>query len=139
MNKVAIIVADFEKEIADKLLSGALKAWRQSEQDEPMVIRVPGAVELPMMAAKVISDYDAVLCLGCVIQGETKHFDYVCKIASEGCMHLAIAHKKPVTFGVLTTLNREQALARAGGAKCDKGFDTMLCTLDMLAKIKNLG
>ena len=138
MNKVAIVVAGFDKEIANLLLKGANQAWSEHFSGEPKTIWVPGAVEIPCMVANIIDDYDAVLCLGAVIQGETRHFDYVCKIAAEGCLQLAITSKKPVTFGVLTTNNRQQALERAGGKKGNKGYDTMLCTLDMLATINNL-
>ena len=139
MKKIAIIVANYEKEIGQMLLDGALTAITDAKGEPPKIFHVPGAVEIPMLASKIIDKFDAILCLGAVIQGETKHFDYVCKIVSEGCMHLAINHKKPVTFGVLTTNNRTEALARAGGAKGNKGYDTMLCTLDMLAIIDDLG
>lgn len=139
MSNIAIIVSEFDKNISDKLLEGALNAWHEKFNSVPKIIRVPGAVEIPMMAAKIIDHYSAILCLGCVIQGETMHFDYVCKIVSEGCLQLAIQHKKPVTFGVLTTRDRAQAIARAGGIKCNKGYDSMLCTIKMLDIIGTLG
>lgn len=139
LNKVAIVVSRFNLEISERLLDGAYKAWQQQTNAElPKTVWVPGAVEIPVVAANLIVNYSAVLCLGSVIQGETKHFDYVCNMVSNGCCDLAIKYKKPVVFGVLTVDNKDQALARSGGSKCNKGYDTMLCALEMIETIRDL-
>lgn len=134
MKKIAIVASKFNIEITEKLLAGALLAWddQQDKSINPKTFWVPGAVEIPLITKKLLQRYDAVICLGCVIQGETKHFDYVCNMVSQGCMQLSLESQKPVIFGVLTTTDRLQALERAGGAKGNKGFDSMLAAIDML-------
>ena len=98
-----------------------------------MQVRVPGAVEVPLAALKLIDRAcDAVIALGCVIQGDTKHFDYVCNAVERGCTDVMLQTKRPVIFGVLTTDNDEQAEARVGGAHGHKGRDAADTALEML-------
>ncbi len=111
--KIAVIVSEFNAEITEKLLEGALRhfeaAGMASEQVE--VVRVPGAIEIPL-AAKWLAEsqrYQAIVCLGAVVRGETSHYDYVCDQVSQGCQQVMLSFGLPVIFGVLTTENMRQA------------------------------
>lgn len=115
--RLGIVVAEFNKHITDKLLSGALKraASYKLGNEKIDIIKVAGSVEIPLVLAKMAATkkYDALLAMGCVIKGETPHFDYVCKFVTEGVLRVQLDHFVPVGFGVLTCNNEEQALARA--------------------------
>ena len=130
-----LIVSRFNELITEKLLDGARAALIQNgvREDDVDVARVPGAFELPGAAGVALraGGYDGIVALGCVIRGETPHFDYVAGEAARGVQELAVAHDVPVTFGVLTTDTREQALARAGGDKGNKGWEAALAALEM--------
>ena len=133
--KVALVTARFNHEITEKLESGAyeelLKIGFSPEQ--VLRVRVPGAVEIPLTAQRLLeNEYDAVIALGAVIQGETKHFDYVCQSVERGCMEVMLQAKKPVVFGVLTTDNEEQAIERIGGRHGHKGRDAAQTAVEML-------
>ena len=99
---------------------------------------VPGSFELPLGAQWLIESkqVDAVLCLGCVIQGETRHFDFICSSVAKGIVDLNLKFSKPVIFGVLTTDNQEQALERAGGKHGNKGTEAAVTALQMLSLVK---
>ena len=99
-----------------------------------MIAHVPGSFELPLAAQHLLETYrlDAVICLGCVVRGETPHFDYVCEAAMRGIQSVSLATGKPVIFGVLTTETQEQALARAGGSHGNKGTDAAIAALQMI-------
>ena len=119
MNKqILIVVSDFNQQVTHSLLEACLETLYKASFKESQlhVVHVPGAFELPVMAAKGARSkrWDAVICLGCVIRGETPHFDYVCQEAARGLMQVSLETEKPVIFGVLTTETSEQALARAG-------------------------
>ena len=122
---IAVIVSRFNEEITQKLLQGALS--RLSElgftPEQIKVVSVPGAIEIPLTAQRLAKTkkYEAMICLGAVIQGETKHFDYVCQQVSHGCQHVSLTHDIPVIFGVLTTDTEEQAYDRVGGKHGHKG------------------
>ena len=118
--RVAVVAARFNAHIVDELLAGCLRRLKAmgAADGQVTVERVPGAFELPV-AAKVLAQtgrFAAVICLGCVIRGDTPHFDYVAGEAARGIMAVSIDEALPVIFGVLTTNTEEQALARAGGA-----------------------
>lgn len=134
--RMAIIVARFNAHITDSLLAGALAALREHGADEGdvTVFRVPGAWELPQAAAKVVRSggFDAVVTLGCVIRGETPHFDYVCQEASLGLGAVARGADVPVLFGVLTTDDEGQARARAGAGRENKGYEAAMAALEMV-------
>lgn len=126
-HRYGIVVSEFNREITEKLLEGALA--RLHEKHIPSahihVVKVPGAVEIPL-AAKLLAKtqrYAAILCLGCVIRGETSHYDYVCQQVSFGCQQVALELEIPIIFGVLTTENEAQALARVGGEHGHKGIE----------------
>jgi len=124
MSRWAIAVARFYEDIADRLVAGATERLQEAAADAEIdVFDVPGAFELPL-AAKYAADsgrYDGVICLGCVIRGETDHYDFVCAEAARGIEEVQLATGVPCAFGVLTVDSREQALARSGGGKRDSG------------------
>jgi 6,7-dimethyl-8-ribityllumazine synthase len=135
--RVAIIVSRFNADITDRLLGGALAALGEYGADSGRidVYHVPGAWELPQTAARVVEAgrHDAVVTLGCVIRGETPHFDYVCSHASLGLGQVAVASEIPVVFGVLTTDDMAQAMARAGEGADNKGFEAATTAVEMAA------
>ncbi len=131
--RVAVIVSRFNEEVTTLLLEGARDALRRHAVPDAHVdvIWVPGAFELPVAAevAAATERYDAIVALGCIIRGETPHFEYVAGEAARGLGNVALAHRIPVGFGVLTTDTLEQALVRAGGARGNKGSDAALAAL----------
>jgi 6,7-dimethyl-8-ribityllumazine synthase len=138
---VAIVVSSWNTEVTNKLLDGALEALQAASvhADNIRVAQVPGTYELAL-GAQFFADlhYDAVICLGCVIQGETRHFDFICHAAAQGIMNIGLTHDKPVIFGVLTTDNQEQALDRAGGKHGNKGYEAGVTALQMIALKKSV-
>lgn len=139
--KIAIVVAEWNEEITDALYQGALTALTTRLPKENISRHVvPGSFELPLAAKWLVSkkDVDAVICLGCVIRGETPHFDYICQAVSHGIMDVGLQSGKPVIFGVLTTENKRQALDRAGGKHGNKGEEAALTALGMLRLKKGL-
>lgn len=133
--RFALLVARFNEDVTDELLEGA-RACLEAHgggAGSADVLRVPGAWELPQAAARIVEvgRHDAVVALGCVIRGETPHFDYICAEASRGLGAVARASPVPVTFGVLTTDTLEQALERADRDGLDKGWEAALAALDM--------
>lgn len=139
---IAIIVSRFNAEITDSLLQGALARLKELNVDTKQVpvIQVPGAVEIPLVAKKLAKSerYHAIICLGAVIRGETTHYDYVCDQVSQGCQRVALDYELPVVFGVLTTENKQQALARCGGDHGHKGVDAVDCALEMAELLEKL-
>ncbi|HOE04419.1 MAG TPA: 6,7-dimethyl-8-ribityllumazine synthase [Bacteroidales bacterium] len=135
--RVGIAVSEWNNDITSKLLDGAITALLQSkvQEDSIKVVYVPGSYELPVAAQWLIEAYgcDSVLCLGCVIQGETRHFDFICESVSRGIMDLNLKHNIPVIFGVLTTNNLQQAYERAGGTYGNKGIEAAHAALKMMA------
>jgi len=133
--KVGIVVAEWNKEITEKLLEGATKTLRSMgvAKSDIQVQLVPGSFEITF-AAKLMAEaeeMDAVICLGCVIQGETPHFDYICQSVSYGLTELNLSYDIPFIFGVLTTLNQQQAFDRAGGKLGNKGNDAAVAAVQM--------
>ncbi len=135
--RFGIVVADWNKEITDSLLDGALSSFKeyQVEEDDILVYRVPGSFELPQGAGILLEqeEVDAVICLGCIIQGETRHFEFIAQAVAQGCMKLGLESGIPVIFGVLTTDNHDQALQRAGGKHGNKGDEAAITAIQMAA------
>lgn len=133
--RVLVVVSRFNELVTDRLLEGALGCLRQHgvAAGDLLVVRVPGAWELPgtVVAALRGGGWDAVVALGCVIRGETPHFDYVAGEAARGLQEIALREPVPVGFGLLTTDTRDQALARAGGDRGNKGWEAALTALEM--------
>ena len=134
--RFALVVSRFSDLVTAKLLCGATDALKMHGcPDEQMtIVRVPGARELAL-AAKKLADtgaYDAIVCLGCVIRGQTPHFDYVAGAVSRGVARVSLDTGVPVVFGVLTTDTLEQALERAGGKSGNRGADAALTAIEMV-------
>ena len=129
---LAIVATRWHAEITDSLLSRALAAAAACGVAEPCVVRVPGAVELPVVAAELAASHDAVACLGAVIRGGTPHFDYVCDAVTYGLTRAALDARTPVGNGVLTCDTLAQAVDRCGLAASseDKGWDAVAAALD---------
>ena len=140
--RIASVVSRFNADITDRLLAGALACLEQhgGARDDVEVVHVPGAWELPPTAARIIglNRHDAIIALGCVIRGDTPHFDYVCTEASAGLGAVARSASIPVLFGVLTTDDHPQALARAGDGKDNKGYEAAFAALKMVDVYKAL-
>ncbi len=139
--KVAIINGRFNHIITDRLVEGARDAFlRHGGKDENLdLILVPGAFELPFALDRALKSdrYDAICCVGAVIRGGTPHFDYVSAEATKGIANVTLKYDKPVTFGVLTTDNIEQAIERAGSKAGNKGFEAMTGLIELLSLYKN--
>jgi 6,7-dimethyl-8-ribityllumazine synthase len=134
--KVAIVVAEWNEDITGALYEGAYQSLLEHGIKKQNIIRknVPGTFELTLGSLWMAEqkDVNAVIALGCVIQGDTPHFDYICQAVAYGITEANIKTKKPVIFGVLTTLNKKQALERAGGKLGNKGEEAALTALKML-------
>ena len=132
--RFGLVVSRFNDFITSNLLTGSLDVFSQCGIDEAdlKVLKVPGAFELPQAARKLCStgNFDAVVCLGAVIRGETSHFDYICAEASRGVGQVGLEFNIPVLFGVLTTNDLEQAIARTGSS--NKGRETALAAIEMV-------
>ena len=140
--RIALVASRFNQFIVDQLLEGARDALsRQGVDDsEQTLVWVPGAYELPLMADRLASsgDFDAIVALGAVIRGGTPHFDYVAGECARGLSRVSLERGIPVIFGVLTTDNIEQALERAGTGDGNKGFDSVLAAIEMVATLRDL-
>jgi 6,7-dimethyl-8-ribityllumazine synthase len=134
--KFAIVVAEWNEDITEPLFEGAYHALIEMGVKKSNIVRknVPGSFELPLAAQWEAEKKDiaAVICLGCVIQGDTPHFDYVCQGVTYGIMKVNLKTNKPVAFGVLTTLTKKQAMERAGGKLGNKGEEAALTVVRML-------
>ncbi len=140
--RFGVVVSRFNDFITSNLLTGALDVFSQygADEDDLKVLKVPGAFELPQAAKKLCStgNFDAIVCLGAVIRGETSHFDYICAEASRGVGQVGLEFNVPVLFGVLTTENLEQAAARSGSGSSNKGRETALAAIEMATLYKKL-
>lgn len=140
--RIAIVVSRFNDFICGRLLQGALDCLTRhavSEQ-EITVAHVPGALEIPVTARRLALSkrHDAVICIGCVIRGETTHYDQVCAEVARGVAAVALEAGLPVTFGVLTTESLHQAIERAGAKGGNKGWDAALAAIEMVSLFKSL-
>lgn len=135
--KFGIVVAEWNYEVTGALAQGAVDTLkRHGAKDENIILKhVPGTFELTLGAQYLVefAEVDAVIVLGCVIQGETRHFDFICQGVTQGITSLNLKYNKPFIFGVLTTDNQQQALDRAGGKHGNKGDEAALTAIKMLA------
>ena len=135
--KIGIVVAEWNEEITAALLEGTLKTLKKHhvKEEHIRITAVPGSFELPYGARIAAEQFlpHAVICLGCVIQGETRHFDYICQGVTSGITNLNLDYDIPFIFGVLTTENQQQALDRAGGKYGNKGDEAAVTALKMAA------
>ena len=140
--KIGIVASRFNEFITTKLLSGAMDGLlrRDVAEQDIAVAWVPGAFEIPLIAAKMAKSgkYDAVICLGAVIRGATSHYDYVCNEVSKGIAAVSLESGVPVMFGILTTENIEQAIERAGTKGGNKGYDCAVGAIEMVNLIREI-
>lgn len=141
--RYALIVSRFNELIGRKLLEGALDCLKRHDADDKGldIIWVPGAFEIPLVAKKAAQSgkYDAVICLGAVIRGQTPHFDFVASEAAKGIAHASMDTGVPIIFGVITTDTVEQAIQRAGTTSGNRGFDAALAAIEMSNLIAKVG
>lgn len=134
--RVGIVASRFNEIIVNKLLGGAVDGLVRHGVEEERITAawVPGAFEIPVAAQRMAKSckYDAVICVGAVIRGDTSHYDYVCNEVSKGIAQVSMATGVPVLFGILTTENIEQAIARAGSKAGNKGYDCALSAVEMV-------
>lgn len=139
--KYALIVSRFNSFVTDKLQEGAIDALLRSgtKNEEIDVIKVPGAFEIPLAAKRCASSgkYDAIICLGTVIRGETPHFDFVANEVTKGIAILNLEFSKPVSYGIITADNTEQAIERAGNKMGNKGFSAAQAAIELLNLFKD--
>jgi 6,7-dimethyl-8-ribityllumazine synthase len=140
--RFAVVVSRFNEEITSGLLRGACTAFADAgvAADDVTIVRVPGAFEIPLAARRLAASgrFDAVVCLGCLIKGDTMHFEYIASAVSHGIMAAGAEAGVPVTFGVLTTLTEEQAAARAADGPDNKGREAALAAVEMAALLRQL-
>ena len=138
--RIAIVAARFTQDVTQILVDDAVRGLRAQGVDEKdiTIAWVPGSFELPLTCEEFArsGSVDGVIALGCVIRGETTHYDYVCDGATRGILETGMRHRIPVIFGVLTTEDRAQALARADGSKCHKGTECAEAVLTMIGTIE---
>ena len=141
--RFAIVVSRFNEPVTSKLLEGAVAAFQEHgvPDNNLTVVWVPGAFELPVACQGLARTgrYDAIVALGAVIRGETSHYDHICSAAANGLMRVGLEQALPVTFGVLTTDNADEARARAGGSKGNKGADAAAAALTMCGLLRACG
>ncbi len=140
--RFAIVVSRFNEFITSKLLTGAVDALKRHGCDEDNItcVHVPGSLELPFMAKKLAETggYDAVICLGCVIRGQTPHFEYVAGETTKGIAQVGMTTGVPTTFGVITADTLEQAVERAGAKAGNKGADAALSAVELTNLLRQL-
>jgi len=136
---IAIVVARYNEDVSKRLLRGALATLEEHGVEDPDVFWVPGSLEIPVTALALAEKggHDAIVCLGCVIRGETYHFELVAGQAAAGVMQVQLDTGVPITFGVLTTEDREQALARSG-PKNNKGAEAAEAAIEMANLLRNI-
>jgi 6,7-dimethyl-8-ribityllumazine synthase len=141
--KVGIVVSRFNNFFTDKLLEGALDCLKRhgAKEEDVAVAYVPGSFEVPAAAARMVKSakYDAVVCLGAVIRGDTPHFDFIAAENSKGVAKLAMENSIPVIYGVITTDTLEQAIERAGTKAGNKGWDAAEAAIEMVNLYKAIG
>ena len=140
--KIGIVCARFNEFIVSKLLGGAVDGLVRHGVEENNITAawVPGAFEIPIAAQKLAQSgkYDAVICVGAVIRGDTSHYDYVCNEVSKGVAQVGLQTGVPVLFGIVTTENIEQAIARAGSKAGNKGYDCALSAIEMVNLLEQM-
>ncbi len=140
--QIAIVVSRFNETVTARLLAGATAAFEQlgTPDDHIHVFHVPGAFELPLIAKTLGQSkrFDAIVCLGCVIRGDTPHFDYISAEASRGISHAALQTGIPTVFGVLTTDSVEQAMQRSDSSGSNKGADAARTAVEMIRLMKKI-
>lgn len=139
--KYALVVSRFNNFITEKLLDGAMDALSRSGavDDEIDVFKVPGAFEIPLAVKRIAQNkkYDAIICLGSIIRGETPHFEYIASEVSKGIAMLNLEYAIPIAFGIITADNTDQAIERAGNKMGNKGFQAAQSAVELLNLFKD--
>lgn len=139
---IAIVLSRFNEEITQKLYDGAMTRLKELgfQPQQIKILWVPGAIEIPITAERLARTkrYEAIIALGAVILGETKHFDYVCQQVSYGCQKVALTHNIPVIFGVLTTNTEEQAHERTGGKHGHIGYSAVNTAFELMKTLREI-
>lgn len=134
---IGIIAAEWNQDVTDSMLDGAVSTLTEHgvKAENIIIRRVPGTFELSTAADMMLmsSKPDAVICIGCVVQGETRHFDFICQAVAQGITNVGLKHDRPVIFSVLTCNTMQQALERAGGQHGNKGVEGAVAALKMIA------
>ncbi len=140
--RFAIVASRFNEEITEGLLNGALQALADASvrDDDITILRVPGAFEIPVTALRAAETgrFDAVICIGCLIKGDTMHFEYIASAACSGIVQASTETGIPMALGVLTTLTEEQAIARAAEGPGNKGREAALAAVEMVTLFQQL-
>jgi 6,7-dimethyl-8-ribityllumazine synthase len=140
--KLGIVVSRFNNFITEKLLAGALDGVKShgGEEKDVTVVRVPGAFEIPLVAESMAASgkFDALICLGAVIRGDTPHFEYVSDAVTRGIGQAISCHRVPIGFGVLTTNNVDQAMERSGSKDANKGYEAALTAIEMVNVMRQM-
>jgi 6,7-dimethyl-8-ribityllumazine synthase len=135
--RIGIVVSEWNEEITNSLYKGAFETLIEAGIKKENIVTkfVPGSFELPLGAQIIIEncDVDSVICLGCVIQGETRHFEFICNAVAQGITQVGLDFSKPIIFGVLTTNTIKQALERAGGKHGNKGVEAAVTAIKMMS------
>jgi len=134
--RIAVIVSRFHESITSNLLAAAVRTLKEHRSDDENIDRyeVPGAFEIPFLAKRLADSgrYDAIICLGCVIRGETPHFDYICQWAAQGIGQVGLETGIPTIFVVITADTHDQAIARSSDNAANKGAEAALCAVEMV-------
>ena len=140
--RIGVVVSRFNKDVTEKLLAGALEGVksRGGDEDRITVVHVPGAFEIPLAAERLAAsgNYDALVCLGAVIRGDTPHFEYVSDAVTRGVGEVIGKYQLPIGFGVLTTDNRQQAMERCGYKDANKGYEAALTAIEMVDVVRQI-
>jgi len=140
--QIGVIVSRFNGFVTEKLLEGAIDGFRShgGAEENLTIVRVPGAFEIPLIVEMMAvgGKYDALVCLGAVIRGDTPHFEYVCDAVTRGIGDAVRTYKIPIGFGVLTTDNVQQAMERAGTKDANKGYEALLTAIEMIHVIRRI-
>ncbi len=140
--KIGIVVSRFNQFITEKLLDGALDGFKShgGQDDHVTVVRVPGAFEIPLIADRMAASgkFDALVCLGAVIRGDTPHFEYVSEAVTRGLGDAIRKHRIPIGLGVLTTNDVQQAMERSGAKDANKGYEALLTALEMVHVMRQI-
>jgi 6,7-dimethyl-8-ribityllumazine synthase len=140
--KIGVIVSRFNHFITEKLLDGALDALKThgGNEEDLTIVRVPGAFEIPLVAERMAASgkYQALVCLGAVIRGDTPHFEYVSDAVTRGIGKAIWQYRIPVGFGILTTNNVEQAMERSGSKDANKGYEAALTAIEMVSVLRQV-
>ena len=130
--RICIVIANYYPSISKKLLIGATKTLKNNGIKKHKIVYTPGIFEIPVIISKNIKKFDAFVALGCVIKGQTPHFNFISKAVTDGIMYLSVKYKKHIGNGIITCLNKNQALKRSDSSKKDKGGEASKAVLSVL-------